>query len=107
VHPPVQPSNREFGDGSSVSVTLLPESNEAEHVPGQSMPAGVLTMRPAALPVIDAETTNDVTLNAALTVTASVIVTLQVVVDVALQAPPQPEKLASFELTAVNATTEP
>jgi hypothetical protein len=63
-------------------------------------------MRPGALPEIEAATVNDVTLNAALTAVAFVIVTLQVA-DVPLQAPPQPEKLAFCELTAVNVTTEP
>jgi hypothetical protein len=70
------------------------------------MPAGVLTIRPGALPEIEEETVKDVALNTALTPIAFVIVTMQVS-DVPLHAPPQPEKLASFELTAVNVTTEP
>jgi hypothetical protein len=46
---PPQPENAQPGAGVSVSVTFEKKSNGAEHVPGQSMPAGSLVTVP--LPV--------------------------------------------------------
>jgi hypothetical protein len=47
---PLQALNVELPPGVSVSVTDVPELNDAEHVPGQLMPAGLLVTVPVPVP---------------------------------------------------------
>jgi hypothetical protein len=47
---PVHPENVEPGAGDSPSVTRVPAGKAAEHVPGQSIPAGLLVTVPEPAP---------------------------------------------------------
>lgn len=53
---PLQPANVEPAPAVAVSITLVPFLKFAEHVPGQSIPAGLLVTVP--LPVPDKLTVN-------------------------------------------------
>ena len=85
-----QPSSRERRSGLAVSATPASESKSELHVPGQLIPFGLLTTRPAPpLPMIVMDTL-DSTTNLAPVVFAESIVTAQSGVPV--QAPVQPAK---------------
>src|SRR5688572_13440058 len=49
-HPPPQPTKYESECGVAVTVTALPGGNSAEHVPGQSTPAGAVRIVPVPDP---------------------------------------------------------
>src|SRR5262249_8824546 len=50
VQAPLQPENVPPEPGVAVSVTVVPELNDAEHVVGQLIPAGVLAIVPVPVP---------------------------------------------------------
>jgi hypothetical protein len=52
VQPPDQPANVELAFGAAVSVTIVPLLNVALHVCPQSIPAGLLVIVPAPVPVL-------------------------------------------------------
>jgi hypothetical protein len=86
---PDQPPNVSIVAGVSVNVICVFCGNDAEQVVGQLIPAGLLVTVPAPVPVA-AMVNPKPGLNVALTVAASVRVTLHVLVPE--QLPPHPAK---------------
>ena len=55
---PLQPANAEPAAGVGVRVTAVPESNKAEQVVPQFIPAGALAILPAPVPAFVSESVN-------------------------------------------------
>ena len=99
---PDQPVNLYPRAAAGVSVTLVPEVNAAEQVPGQEMPEGELVTVPLPLTVtvrVGCRT------NVAVTLSAEPITTVQV--PAPEQAPDQPEKVYPLPAEAVRVTDVP
>ncbi len=90
--------------GAAVSVTRVPESNVAEHVPGQLMPAGALVTVPPPLPAVATVNVNW-RMNVAVTECAADIVTMHA--PVPLHAPLQPANRDVASGVAVSVTGAP
>jgi hypothetical protein len=52
LHAPLQPVNVEPAAAVAVSVTIVPEANDAEQVAPQSIPAGELVTEPEPVPAL-------------------------------------------------------
>src|SRR5439155_7493247 len=103
---PPQLAKRVWIPGAAVSVTWVPAVKLAEQVGPQSIPAGVLVTVPPADPRSATASVTGVSVNVALTVVASPIVTTQV--PGPLHPPPlQPAKTDPAAAVAVSVTVVP
>jgi hypothetical protein len=108
-HAPPQPPNVLFWPGVAVSVTVVPDTSEAEHVPGQSMPPTLDVTDPVPVPPV---VTVSVKLggsggsNVAVTLRAALIVTVQLPVP-EQPLPLHPAKVLPFVGVAVSVTAVP
>ena len=100
--PPVQPANVEPSAATAVNVTLVPLAKFAEHVVGQTIPAGALITVPLPVPI-------SLTVSAKLFVVLNVAVTGVVAVTVTTQVPvpehPLPLQPANVEPSAATAVS--
>src|SRR4029079_10059963 len=105
--PVVHPVKVDPGSGLTVSLTVLPVANSATQLDPQSMPFGLLAMRPDPVPVfciVKRETFRG-GLNVAVTVRFPSMFTLHA--PMPLQAPPQPSKVEPLLGVAVKSTLAP
>ena len=106
LHAPLHPPNALPALGVAVSVTLVPTTTFAVQVPGQLMPAGLVTV-PLPEPLVLTASTFVATSKRAVTVTALVIDTVQLVPVVPAHAPPQPPNVSVPVGVAVSVTGVP
>src|SRR5438552_3394315 len=76
--PPDQPLNTLPDAAAAVSVTVVPDVNDDEHVAPQLMPAGLLVTVPDPAPVFDTDSAAVVTENVAVALFAASIVSWHV-----------------------------
>ena len=105
---PLQPANVDPVAAAAVSTTTCPLVKLAEHVAPQLIPAGLLVTVPVPVPALLTVSVKLVTvvLNVAVTASAALIVTEQVLVPVQ-PAPDQPIKFDPSAGNAVSTTTAP
>jgi hypothetical protein len=106
-HAPDQPAKIDPALGVAVSMTSVPDANEALQAEPQLMPAGLLVTGPLPVPALPTTSPLYVTggpLNAAVTFRAALMVTTQLPVPV--HAPDQPTKVEPALGVAVSVTTE-
>jgi hypothetical protein len=102
---PLQPVKKSLPEPAAVSVTFVPVGNDAEHVPGQLIPAGKLVTVPFAPPCEVVVTVSSFpAANVASTLAGALSVSSQL--PLPLQSPPQPVKSSLVEL-AVSVTCVP
>jgi hypothetical protein len=109
VHPaPLQPANVDPVVAAAVSTTTCPLVKLAEHVGWHAMPTGLLVTVPVPVPASVTASVKFVTvvLNVAVTVSAALIVTEQVLVPVQ-PAPLHPANVDPVAAAAVSTTTCP
>jgi hypothetical protein len=103
LHAPLKPEKLEPAAGAAVRLTVLPPANEAVHVPGQLIPAGVLVTVP--LPeTVTVSWAADVAEKVAETDSLLASTSLQVA---PLHAPPNPAKFDPESALAVSVTAVP
>lgn len=101
-HAPLHPPNIELAPADAVSVTCVPWAKLAEHVVGQSMPAGLLFTVPGPETLTVSPC---VGLNCAVTALAAITATLQV--PIPEHAPLHPLKIELARGEAVSVTSVP
>jgi hypothetical protein len=104
VHAPLQPPNSEPALGAALSVTLADCGKEALQVAPQLIPEGAEVTVPEPAPALVTVSALCATEKTALTLALALSVNVQVV-DVPVQPPLQPVKLAPAAGAAVNVTT--
>jgi hypothetical protein len=105
VHAPLQPVKVDAPSGEAVSVTTVPDANDALQVVPQVMPAGEEVTVPPPVPAFVTLRVYRILVNFAVTVAAAFIVTVHVPVPV--HAPLQPVKVDAPAGEAVSVTTVP
>src|SRR5512132_1479921 len=105
VQSPPQPVKVEPASGVAVSVTAVPDGNEAEHVAPQSIPVGELVTVPEPDPAFVTVSVGGPTSKVAVTARSWSIVTTQGPVPV--QSPPQPVNVEPASGVAVSVTAVP
>ena len=105
VHAPLQPANLEPVAGTALSVTEVPAFRTLLQVLPQSMPAAPALTTPLPTPVLVTDSVYGMAVKVAVTLRASLIVSVQAPVPV--QAPLQPEKVEPMAVVGVSVTVVP